>query len=68
MTTVPSSTFQVPSYDATKIRKFGGLDFQKPDGNVSPVFPSALTKNVPQPFSGANRQWRHPHAPQVRDH
>lgn len=32
-------------------RKVGGLDLQKPDGNVSPVYPSALTKNVPLPFS-----------------
>ena len=32
-------------------RKVGGLDLQKPDGNVSPVFPAALTKNVPEPFS-----------------
>jgi len=32
-------------------RKVGGLDLQKPDGNVSPVFPSALTKDVPPPFS-----------------
>jgi phosphatidylserine/phosphatidylglycerophosphate/cardiolipin synthase-like enzyme len=32
-------------------RKVGGLDLQKPDGNVSPVFPAALTKNVPAPFS-----------------
>ncbi len=32
-------------------RKVGGLDLQKPDGNISPVFPSALTKNVPKPFS-----------------
>jgi phosphatidylserine/phosphatidylglycerophosphate/cardiolipin synthase-like enzyme len=32
-------------------RKIGGLDLQKPDGNVSPVFPAALTKNVPKPFS-----------------
>jgi phosphatidylserine/phosphatidylglycerophosphate/cardiolipin synthase-like enzyme len=28
----------------------GGLDLQKPDGNVSPVRPSALTKNIPEPF------------------
>src|SRR5262245_25383998 len=28
----------------------GGLDLQKPDGNVSPVFPAALTKNLPEPF------------------
>ncbi len=32
-------------------RKVGGLVLQKPDGNVSPVYPSALTKNVPPPFS-----------------
>lgn len=32
-------------------RKVGGLALQKPDGNVSPVFPAALTKNVPEPFS-----------------
>src|SRR5262249_23208357 len=32
-------------------RKVGGIDLQKPDGNVVPVFPSALTKNVPPPFS-----------------
>jgi len=31
-------------------RKVGGLDVQKPDGNVAPVFPSALTKHVPPPF------------------
>ncbi len=32
-------------------RKVGGLDLQKPDGNVAPVFPSALTKGaVPEPF------------------
>jgi len=32
-------------------RKVGGLDLLKPDGNVSPVFPSALTpKTVPEPF------------------
>jgi phosphatidylserine/phosphatidylglycerophosphate/cardiolipin synthase-like enzyme len=32
-------------------KKVGGLDLQKPDGNVSPVFSAALTKNVPKPFS-----------------
>jgi hypothetical protein len=32
-------------------RKVGGLDLTKPDGNVAPVFPSALEKNVPKPFS-----------------
>ena len=32
-------------------RKVGGIDLQKPDGNVSPVFPSALTTNTaPEPF------------------
>jgi len=32
-------------------KKVGGLDLQKPDGNVSPVFPAALQKNLPAPFS-----------------
>jgi PLD-like domain len=32
-------------------RKVGGLDLQKPNGNVAPVFPAALTKSVPAPFS-----------------
>jgi phosphatidylserine/phosphatidylglycerophosphate/cardiolipin synthase-like enzyme len=31
-------------------RKIGGLDLQKPDGNVAPVFPSALNTNLPEPF------------------
>ena len=31
-------------------RKVGGIDLQKPDGNVSPVFPSALNKTLPEPF------------------
>lgn len=31
-------------------RKVGGIDLQKPDGNVVPVSPAALTKNVPEPF------------------
>jgi phosphatidylserine/phosphatidylglycerophosphate/cardiolipin synthase-like enzyme len=31
-------------------RKVGGLDVQKPDGNVAPVSPAALGKNVPEPF------------------
>ena len=30
--------------------KGGGLDLQVPDGNVSPVRPEALIKNVPEPF------------------
>jgi hypothetical protein len=33
-------------------KKTGGLDLQKPDGgNPAPVFPAALSKNVPEPFS-----------------
>lgn len=32
-------------------RRVGGIDLQKPDGNVSPVFPAALSKDVPEPFS-----------------
>ncbi len=31
-------------------KKFGGFDFLKPGGNLAPVAPSALSKNVPQPF------------------
>lgn len=32
-------------------RKVGGIDLQKPDGNVAPVYPSALVKgSVPEPF------------------
>ena len=32
-------------------RKVGGLDLLKPDGNVAPVFPAALTdKTTPEPF------------------
>jgi phosphatidylserine/phosphatidylglycerophosphate/cardiolipin synthase-like enzyme len=31
-------------------RKVGGLDIQTPDGNIAPVHPAALTKNVPEPF------------------
>jgi phosphatidylserine/phosphatidylglycerophosphate/cardiolipin synthase-like enzyme len=31
-------------------RKVGGIDLQKPDGNVQPVRPEALTEHVPEPF------------------
>lgn len=31
-------------------RKVGGIELQKPGGNVVPVFPAALTKGVPEPF------------------
>lgn len=32
-------------------KKVGGLDLQKPDGNLAPIFPAALSKNVPEPFA-----------------
>jgi phosphatidylserine/phosphatidylglycerophosphate/cardiolipin synthase-like enzyme len=32
-------------------KKVGGLELQKPDGNLAPVRPAALSKNVPLPFS-----------------
>jgi PLD-like domain len=32
-------------------KEAGGIDLQKPDGNVAPVFASALDKDVPEPFS-----------------
>jgi len=32
-------------------RKVGGLDVQKPDGNVDPVYPDVLAGDVPAPFS-----------------
>ena len=31
-------------------RKVGGLDLLDPDGNVSPVFPAALSGDLPEPF------------------
>ncbi len=31
-------------------RTVGGLDLQKPNGNVAPVRPAALGENVPEPF------------------
>ena len=31
-------------------RRVGGLDLQKPGGNVAPVFPEALSAHVPEPF------------------
>jgi phosphatidylserine/phosphatidylglycerophosphate/cardiolipin synthase-like enzyme len=31
-------------------REVGGIVLQKPDGNLAPVFPAALSKNVPPPF------------------
>ncbi len=32
-------------------RKVGGLDLRKPGGNITPVYPAALAKNAPKPFS-----------------
>jgi phospholipase D-like protein len=32
-------------------REVGGLELQKPDGNVTPVFAAALEKNLPEPFN-----------------
>ena len=31
-------------------KKVGGIDLQKPNGNVAPVYPSELSKNLPEPF------------------
>lgn len=31
-------------------RKVGGIVVQKPNGNLAPVFPAALSKNLPEPF------------------
>jgi phosphatidylserine/phosphatidylglycerophosphate/cardiolipin synthase-like enzyme len=31
-------------------RKVGGLDLQKPNTNVAPVYPSQLSKGLPEPF------------------
>lgn len=31
-------------------KKTGGLDVQKPDGSLAPVYPSELSKNLPEPF------------------
>ena len=31
-------------------KKVGGLDVQKPDGNVAPVYAVELSKNLPEPF------------------
>lgn len=33
-------------------RPVGGLDLKKPDGNIAPVSPAALKKNIPEPFKG----------------
>lgn len=35
-------------------KKVGGLDLQKPDVNVAPVYPSEIAKNLPEPFKSEN--------------
>jgi len=32
-------------------KKVGGIDLQMPNGNIAPVFASALDKNIPPPFN-----------------
>jgi phosphatidylserine/phosphatidylglycerophosphate/cardiolipin synthase-like enzyme len=32
-------------------KKVGGIDLQMPNGNIAPVFSSALSKNIPAPFN-----------------
>ncbi len=32
-------------------KKVGGIDLQMPNGNIAPVFSSALDKNIPPPFN-----------------
>jgi phosphatidylserine/phosphatidylglycerophosphate/cardiolipin synthase-like enzyme len=32
-------------------KKVGGIDLQMPNGNIAPVFASALDKNIPAPFN-----------------
>lgn len=51
-------------YGISDKRVGGGLDLQKPDGNISPVRPAALTKKVPEPFKsepkgGAGNRMHH---------
>ena len=36
-------------------KKVGGLELQQPDGNLAPVRPAALAKNVPAPFKAEPR-------------
>lgn len=31
-------------------RKVGGIELQTPDGNIPPVYPAELKKNLPEPF------------------
>lgn len=32
-------------------KKVGGIDLRMPNGNIAPLFPKALTKNIPAPFN-----------------
>lgn len=44
-----SSKNNIFSYGVSD-KKVGGLDVHKPNGNISPLYPAALSKNVPEPF------------------
>jgi phosphatidylserine/phosphatidylglycerophosphate/cardiolipin synthase-like enzyme len=51
-------------YGVSDRRVGGGLDLQKPNGNVAPVRPAALGDNVPEPFKsepagGAGNRMHH---------
>lgn len=42
---------QIFVYGISDKKVGGGLDLQKPGGNISPVRPEALTANIPEPFN-----------------
>lgn len=44
-----SSRDNIFSYGVSD-KKVGGLDVHKPNGNISPLYPAALSENVPEPF------------------
>ncbi|MBN8570326.1 MAG: phospholipase [Ignavibacteria bacterium] len=39
-------------------KKVGGIELQKPDGNILPVYPSELSKNLPKPFKSESKGGR----------
>lgn len=41
---------QIFVYGIADKKAGGGLNLQQPNGNISPVFAAALTKNLPEPF------------------
>jgi len=47
-----AKTFQDPNIFVYGIsdKKVGGLELQKPNGNIAPVYPSALSGDLPEPF------------------